>query len=286
MTQEQNQSQDTRVINGKEIASRVMQDVKAALENEKSSPGLAVLLVGNDPASESYVGMKIRACQKVGIQSHAYNFGEQATEAEIIELIKKLNSDNSIHGILVQLPLPKHIDTNRVCNTITSKKDVDGLTASTLGNIVNNSEEKLLPCTPRGIIHILQNINLKLTGINCTIVGASTIVGKPLAMELINRGATVTICHKDTIDLARHIKHAELLITAIGKPGVINSDWIQPGCTLIDIGISKIDGKICGDLDFTTALPKSAKITPVPGGVGPITVAMLMKNTLEAFLNR
>ncbi len=283
MTQEQKNSHDTRVINGKEIASMIMTDVKARLENEKSSPGLAVLLVGNDPASKSYIGMKIRACQKVGIQSYAYNLEERITEPEIIELIKNLNNDKNIHGILVQLPLPKHIDTNRVCNTITAKKDVDGLTATTLGNIVNNSKNRVLPCTPRGIIHILQNITL--TGINCTIVGASAIVGKPLAMELINQGATVTICHKDTLDLAKHINQAQLLITAIGKPGIINSDWIQPGCILIDIGICKIEGKICGDLDYTTALPKAGKITPVPGGVGPITVAMLMKNTLEAFLN-
>ena len=283
MTQSNLTSKPNKIIDGNIVAAEILHDVKTMIKNHEKQPKLAVILVGQDPASDTYVNKKVATCELVGIRSHTLKLPEDISEEELIHKINELNNDDSIHGILVQLPLPKHIETTTICNTIKPSKDVDGLNAITLGNIIANSPDKVIPCTPRGILYILQYINLELTGLNCTIVGASTIVGKPLAIELVNKGTTVTICHKDTKNLAMHIKEADLLITAIGKPGVIKSEWLKNGCVAIDIGICKVANKIYGDLDFTSALENTSRITPVPGGVGPVTVAMLMLNTAETY---
>lgn len=274
-----------KIIDGKIIAGSILSKVKNKIDKLTSKPDLAVILVGNDIASKTYVNKKIQTCNEVGIKSHAYHLPQETTEKELLELVCSLNENNEIDGILVQLPLPAQINSSIICDHISPLKDVDGLNSLTLGKILTKNKNRILPCTPRGIMHILVNeLKEDLAGANCTMIGASAIVGKPLALELINHGATVTVCQKETKNLHQHLKNADIVITAIGKPGIIKSEWLKKDCIAIDIGINKVNNKICGDLEFNTAFEKATKITPVPGGVGPITVAMLMQNTLEAFV--
>jgi len=278
-----NDQYSNKIIDGRAIAEEVLENIKSYISQLQSKPGLAVIQVGNDAASTTYVKNKLLACEKVGIQSFAYNLAEDISATELTSIINNLNNDEKVHGILVQLPLPDQLNTREICNSINLHKDVDGLSSDTLGKIMAFEQDRVLPCTPKGIMLILNKIKLDIVGIKCTIIGASNIVGKPLALELIAAGATVTTCHKHTKNLQENIEGAELVITAIGKTGIIKTSWIKKGATIIDIGINKIGNQITGDIDFKSAITIAKMITPVPGGVGPITVAMLMQNTLDAF---
>lgn len=278
-----NDQYSNKIIDGRAIAEEVLENIKSYISQLQSKPGLAVIQVGNDAASTTYVKNKLLACEKVGIQSFAHNLAEDISTTQLISIINNLNNDEKVHGILVQLPLPDQLNTREICNSINLHKDVDGLSSDTLGKIMAFEQDRVLPCTPKGIMLILNKIKLDIVGIKCTIIGASNIVGKPLALELIAAGATVTTCHKHTKNLQENIEGAELVITAIGKTGIIKTSWIKKGATIIDIGINKIGNQITGDIDFKSAITIAKMITPVPGGVGPITVAMLMQNTLDAF---
>ena len=278
-----NDQYSNKIIDGRAIAAEVLGNIKSYISQLQSKPGLAVIQVGNDAASTTYVKNKLLACEKVGIQSFAYNLAEDISATQLTSIINNLNNDEKVHGILVQLPLPDQLNTREICNSISLHKDVDGLSSDTLGKIMAFEQDRVLPCTPKGIMLILNKIKLDIIGIKCTIVGSSNIVGKPLALELIAAGATVTTCHKHTKNLQENIEGAEFVITAIGKTGIIKTAWIKKGATIIDIGINKIGNKITGDIDFKSAITIAKMITPVPGGVGPITVAMLMQNTLDAF---
>ena len=270
-------------IDGKKIAGSILARLQHRIQAEQAKPGLAVIQVGSDPASCCYVRHKRQTCEALGITSFAHDLSESTQETTLIALIQSLNVDPQVHGIMVQLPLPQHIDAQRVCNTIIAEKDVDGLSSVNLGKIVTGEEDRILPCTPKGILHILSSINFPIRGSRCTLIGASNIVGKPLALELIRLGATITICHEHTQDLATAIKSADCIISAIGKPGVIQTQWLADSVTIIDIGITKTEQGIMGDIDYAHAAQVARHITPVPGGVGPVTVAMLMDNTVEAY---
>jgi methylenetetrahydrofolate dehydrogenase (NADP+)/methenyltetrahydrofolate cyclohydrolase len=270
-------------IDGKKIAALLLSDAKQRIESAPTQPGLAVIQVGADPASCCYVRHKRRTCQDIGIESFAHDLSEDTTEDALIALIESLNHNPAIHGIMVQLPLPDHLNAQRICNAIATHKDVDGLSSANLGKVVTGEEDRIIPCTPKGILRILDAIDFPIQGSRCTLIGASNIVGKPLALELTRLGATVTICHKDTQDLAAAIATADCVISAIGKPHVIQTAWLQDATTIIDIGIHKTATGIAGDIDYASAALVAKHITPVPGGVGPVTVAMLMHNTVEAY---
>ncbi len=275
-----------KIIDGNAIAADLRQQVKAGVEKRikqgLKAPGLAVILVGEDPASTIYVGKKEQACKDVGIHSSMHHLAESTSEQELISLIQILNADADINGVLVQLPLPGHIDEDRVQDAINPDKDVDGFHAMNLGKLVQRRPH-LRPCTPAGIMTMLSTVTSDLKGVEAVIVGASNIVGRPMALELLIRGATVTVCHRFTKNLAYHVQRAELLIVAVGKPGVVNGEWIKPGAIVIDVGVNRLDdGTLCGDVEYETAKDRASWITPVPGGVGPMTVATLLENTLEA----
>lgn len=274
----------TKIIDGKGIADRIIEDLKTKIEKLEKKPGLTVIIVGDNHASSVYVNIKSIACEKVGIKDFKYNLEKDISEEEIIKLIEKLNKDDNVHGILVQLPLPDHINTYRVTDTINPEKDVDGFHFVNTGNLLIN-RERFVPCTPKGIIRMLEHENIEIKGKNVVVVGRSNIVGKPVAMMLLNRNATVTICHSQTKNLAEHTRKADILIVAAGKPKLITEDMVKEGAVVIDVGISKVDKKIVGDVDFEKVKDIASYITPVPGGVGPMTVAMLMENTFLAFMN-
>jgi methylenetetrahydrofolate dehydrogenase (NADP+)/methenyltetrahydrofolate cyclohydrolase len=276
----------TNILNGKQLAEQIQEALKQTIAQEMiqglTPPGLAVVLVGNNPASQIYVEKKRKACEAVGIFSLACQLPETTTEANLLNTIDELNHDPRIHGILVQLPLPAHINSHVILEKIRPKKDVDGFHPYNLGRLAQR-RPLLRPCTPYGIIKLLQSIQFQPHGVHAVVVGASNIVGRPMALELLLAGCTVTTCHRFTHDLAKHVSQAELLVAAVGKPGLIDSAWIKPGAIVIDVGINRLDnGKIVGDIDFTTAAQKTSWITPVPGGVGPMTVATLLTNTYEA----
>jgi methylenetetrahydrofolate dehydrogenase (NADP+) / methenyltetrahydrofolate cyclohydrolase len=275
-----------KIIDGKIIAQKILIDLKKQVEDllrrGHPPPGLAVILVGENPASQIYVRNKRDACRKCGMHSIAYDLPDNLSEAALLTLIKKLNTDPTIHGILIQLPLPSHINTSTILEKINPKKDVDGFHPLNLG-LLAQGRPYLRPCTPYGVMRLLDYEKINLLGLDTVIVGTSNIVGKPMALELLNAKCTVTLCHSATQNLANHIKQADLLVTAIGKPGIINSTWIKKNAIVIDVGISRsVNGKLRGDIDFETAKLSAAYITPVPGGVGPMTVAMLLENTLFA----
>ena len=275
-----------RIIDGKAIAAAYRARIKAVIAAQKQAgrvpPGLAVILVGEDPASNIYVQNKREACKEVGIASFYHPLPHTVPESELIALIQQLNQDNSVHGILLQLPLPKHINTDKVLEHIDPKKDVDGFHPYNLGRLAQR-HPLLRPCTPFGVMMLLEHMQLPLPGKHAVIVGASNIVGKPMALELLAAGCTITLCHSLTADLATHIQQADILVSAVGTPGLIKGAWIKPGATVIDIGITRLaDGSITGDVEFAKAQEKAAWITPVPGGVGPMTVTALMQNTLIA----
>ncbi|MDQ0433857.1 bifunctional methylenetetrahydrofolate dehydrogenase/methenyltetrahydrofolate cyclohydrolase FolD [Pantoea agglomerans] len=275
-----------KIIDGKTIAQQVRvevaEKVKQRLAAGKRAPGLAVVLVGENPASQIYVASKRRACEEVGFHSRSYDLPATTREAELLELINALNQDDEIDGILVQLPLPAGIDNVKVLERITPDKDVDGFHPYNVGRLCQRAPT-LRPCTPRGIVTLLERYNIDTYGLNAVVVGASNIVGRPMSMELLLAGCTTTVTHRFTKDLRHHVEHADLLVVAVGKPGFIPGDWIKPGAIVIDVGINRLEsGKVVGDVDFDSASERASYITPVPGGVGPMTVATLIQNTLQA----
>lgn len=277
------------IIDGKAIAQQVRCELKRRLQERHTkgliTPGLAVILVGEDIASQIYVRNKRDACQSVGINSYAYDLPLTTTETELLALIEKLNVDPKVHGILIQLPLPSSIETANILESINPNKDVDGFHPSNLG-LLAQGRPFLRPCTPYGVMRLLEYEKISLKGLNAVIVGTSNIVGKPMALELLNAGCTITLCHSATRHLQQHIQSADLLVSAMGKAGIIKSVWLKPKAIVIDIGITRgANGKLHGDIDFATAREIAGYITPVPGGVGPMTVAMLLENTLFAAEN-
>jgi len=274
------------IIDGKAIAAELRKDIKARVDQRlaegKRAPGLAVILVGADPASQVYVGSKRRACEEVGFVSIAHDLPADAPEASLLALIDELNDDPTIDGILVQLPLPEHIGTENVIERIHPNKDVDGFHPYNVGRLALR-QPVLRPCTPRGIITLLEKTGQEIKGMDAVVVGASNIVGRPVSLELLLAGCTVTTCHRFTKDTEAHVRRADLLVVAVGKPGIVKGEWIKPGAIVIDVGINRLDsGKLVGDVDFEEASKNAGWITPVPGGVGPMTVATLLQNTADA----
>jgi methylenetetrahydrofolate dehydrogenase (NADP+)/methenyltetrahydrofolate cyclohydrolase len=275
-----------KLINGKEIAAairqRVATGVAARTRQGLRPPGLAVILVGNDPASHVYVGNKRKACDEAGIFSLSYDLPEDTTQQALEALVDELNENPAIDGILVQLPLPDHLDSDPILVKIRPDKDVDGFHPYNIGRLMQR-KPTLRPCTPAGVITLLDSIGTPYKGQHAVIVGASNIVGRPMSMELLLKGATISVCHRFTPNLEKFVREADILVAAVGKPGLIRGEWIKPGATVIDVGINRMeDGKLHGDVDFKAASERAAYITPVPGGVGPMTIATLLQNTLYA----
>ena len=270
---------------GKEVSDRIKDEMKVQVENLKKegiNPGLAVILVGEDPASKVYVANKKKACEYIGINSFEYKLPEETTEEEVIELINKLNNDNTVSGILCQLPVPKHINEEAIINAIDPKKDVDAFHPINVGKIMTGNYD-FVPCTPAGVMELIKESGIDVTGKECVVVGRSNIVGKPMSMLLLHQNGTVTVCHSKTKDLKAKTKSADILVAAVGIPNFITGDMIKEGAVVIDVGINRIAPKtLVGDVEFETAKEVAGAITPVPGGVGPMTIAMLMKNTLKA----
>jgi methylenetetrahydrofolate dehydrogenase (NADP+)/methenyltetrahydrofolate cyclohydrolase len=282
--------QTGQLIDGKAIAREVRAEVRTAIEalvaTGQRRPGLAVIMVGDNPASAVYVRNKRASCEECGILSRAIDLPHSTSEIELLARIDQLNADDTVDGILVQLPLPEHIRQTEVVERIDPRKDVDGFHPYNIGRLAERNP-LIRPCTPYGVIRMLEHIGVSVKGQHCVIVGASNIVGRPMSLELLLMGATTTVTHRFTEDLAAHVREADILIAAAGKPGLVKGEWIKPGAVVVDVGINRLDdGRLCGDVEFETAAQRAAWITPVPGGVGPMTVAMLMKNTLEASLRR
>ena len=273
------------IIDGKAISQAIKDEVKAKVADLNTKgiyPSLAVILVGNDPASAVYVGNKKKACEYTGIKSVSYELPEETTQTELLDLIDKLNKDDNINGILCQLPLPKHIDEDAIIRAISPLKDVDGFHPETVGKMVIG-EKGFLPCTPAGVIELLKRSNVDITGKECVVVGRSNIVGKPMSILLLRENGTVTTCHSKTKNLKEVCKRADILVVAIGKPKFIDDEYVKEGATVIDVGIHRgADNKLCGDVDYEKVEPVAGLITPVPGGVGPMTIAMLMKNCADS----
>lgn len=265
-----------------QIKSNVAQQISQYVAQGKRAPGLAVILVGADPASQVYVGSKRKSCAEIGITSQSYDLPETTTEQALLELIEELNQDNTVDGILVQLPLPKHIDSTKVIEQISPEKDVDGFHPYNVGRLCQRIPT-LRACTPYGVMKLLETTGISFYGKHAVIVGASNIVGRPMALELLLAGCTVTVTHRFTEDLASHIRQADILVVAVGKPKFIKGEWIKEGAVVVDVGINRLEGKLVGDVEFDIAAQRASYITPVPGGVGPMTVAMLMQNTLSAY---
>lgn len=276
-----------RIIDGKKLASSMREDIAAraasAAEKYGRHPCLAVIIVGSDPASQTYVKNKEKACAACSIESLKYELPETTAEDELLALIASLNGDRRVDGILCQLPLPKHIDESRITDAISPEKDVDGFSPVSLGRLLSG-KDSFLPCTPAGIIELLKSADAPIAGSHCVIIGRSNIVGKPSALLMLRENATVTVCHSRTEHLADEVRRADIVIAAVGKARFVTVDMIKDGATVIDVGINRDEnGKLCGDVDFENVAPKCRAITPVPGGVGPMTVTMLMENTLKAF---
>ena len=279
-----------QIIDGKRLASEIREEIAKEVEDLKKTknitPGLAVVLVGDDPASHAYVKMKAKACKEAGIYSITHEMPSTISQSEIEETIIRMNQNPNIDGILVQLPLPSHIDTTKILELIDPKKDVDGFHAYNFGRLITGLDG-FAPCTPLGVMEMLKAYNIDPKGKDACIVGASNIVGKPMAALLLNAFATVDICHIYTKDLVEHTKRADILVVGVGKAGLITEDMVKDGAVVIDIGINRLeDGSLVGDVDFKAVAPKCSYITPVPGGVGPMTIAMLLKNTLKAARER
>ncbi|NYT36666.1 bifunctional methylenetetrahydrofolate dehydrogenase/methenyltetrahydrofolate cyclohydrolase FolD [Allopusillimonas soli] len=274
-----------RIIDGKALAETIKADVAGRVQSLKKTgivPGLAVVLVGDDPASQVYVRNKAAACEKAGLHSRVIRLAADITEASLLDHVRTLNDDDAVHGILVQLPLPSHMNAARVIETIAAAKDVDGFHVSNAG-LLMTGQPLFRPCTPYGIMKMLESEDVDLWGAEAVVVGASNIVGKPMAMLMLAKGATVTLCNSKTRDLGAHTRRADVLVVATGKPGIVKGDMIKPGAVVIDVGINRnAQGKLEGDVDFESACLVAGAITPVPGGVGPMTIAMLLVNTLEA----
>ena len=274
----------TKIIDGKVISASVKERVKAevsALKEKGITVGLAVIIVGEDPASKVYVANKKKACENLGIISEEYALPETTTNEELLALIEELNNKPSINGILCQLPLPRHLDEKLIINSIDPEKDVDAFHPFNVGKIMIG-DFYFLPCTPAGVMEMLKYENIEVEGKNCVVIGRSNIVGKPMNMLLLHQNGTVTVCHSKTKNLKEICRNADILVAAVGRPKFVTEDMVKEGAVVIDVGINRVDGKLCGDVDFENVKNKVSAITPVPGGVGPMTIAMLMQNTLTA----
>lgn len=276
------------ILSGKTVSARIKENLKKEIEELKTKgilPGLAVIIVGDDPASKVYVGRKEAMCEELGMHSEKFALPESTTQEELVDLVKKLNNDDKIHGILVQLPLPKHLDETAVINTIRPEKDVDAFHPVNVGKIMIGDYD-FVPCTPAGIMELIAESGVKVEGKTCVVVGRSNIVGKPMSMLLLHKNGTVTTCHSRTQNLAEVVKTADILVAAVGKANFITADMVKPGAVVIDVGMNRLEnGKLVGDVDFEEVEKVAGAITPVPGGVGPMTIAMLMKNTFAAAKN-
>lgn len=274
-----------KILDGKAIAAELRASIKTEVDQlisqGKSRPGLAVVLVGENPASQVYVRNKKNACKKAGFNDFAYDLPANTSQEQLLSLIDELNQRNDVHGILVQLPLPEQINPETVIERITPAKDVDGFHPYNVGRLATRMT-KLAPCTPHGVMTMLSKTGIELRGLNAVVVGASNIVGVPMALELLNARATVTICHSATKDLPKAVSEADLVVVGVGIPEMVKGDWIKPGAIVIDVGINRMeDGRLCGDVEFASAQQRASWITPVPGGVGPMTIATLLENTLQ-----
>lgn len=275
-----------KIIDGKLIAKNLRQSIAKRVKDLSRPPGLAVILVGNDPASQVYVRNKDNACREVGFYSEKIEKPENISQEELLSEIQRLNNNDLIDGILVQLPLPEHLDAKKVIEAISPKKDVDGFHSENAGKLMQN-KALLRPCTPKGVMTMLNATGINPEGKDAVVIGASNIVGRPMAMELLNAGATVTVCHSKTKNLADKIKKGDIVVAAVGRSRMIQGDWIKPGAVVIDVGINRLeDGSLAGDVDFESAKQNASHISPVPGGVGPMTIATLLENTLIAFESR
>ena len=279
------------ILDGKKCSQEILDKIKEKVDNLKNSnkrvPGLAVIIVGNNPASKIYVNSKVKACEKVGFYSKAIFLDENISQVELLENIQALNNDKNIDGILVQLPLPKHLNENEICNAIDTSKDVDGFKAENLGKVMLGKEDGMVPCTPQGIMYLLDSIkDINLYGMNGVVIGRSNIVGKPISSLLINRGVTTTVCNSRTKNIEDVLRNADIIVAALGKPKFLKENMVKEGAIIIDVGINRVDGKLCGDVDFENVSKLASFITPVPGGVGPMTIAMLLNNTLRAYDKR
>lgn len=273
-----------KLLDGAAMALEVEKELKQrvdALREKNVVPGLCVILVGNDPASQTYVANKEKACARLGIHSQTLRMGAETTQAELEASIERANEDEAIHGILVQLPLPAHLDEHRALALIRPEKDVDGFHAVNMGRLARG-EDCVVACTPKGALHMLKAAGVPIAGQNAVVIGRSNIVGKPMALLLLQENATVTICHSRTEDLAEHTRRADILVAAVGKPRFVTADMVKEGAAVLDVGINRVDGKLCGDVDFEHVKEKAGWISPVPGGVGKMTIAMLMENTVSA----
>ena len=278
-------------LNGRELSTKIIKNLTIQISSFKEEygrrPTLAVVLVGSDAPSQTYVQMKAKACKEAGIHSIVYEMSDDVNENILLKKIDNMNQDDTIDGILVQLPLPKHLDEEKVIERIATHKDVDGFTTHNAGSLWSNVNQKtrLLPATPLGVIRLLKEYKIDMLGKEVVIIGTSNIVGKPLAGLLLEQGATVTMCNINTKDISVHTKRADILCVAVGKPKFIKADIVKEGCVVVDIGITKVDGKLYGDVDFEQVSQKASYITPVPGGVGPMTISTLLENTLKASIN-
>ncbi len=270
------------IIDGKAISAAVKEQVRDEIARDKLTVGLAVVIVGDDPASRVYVNNKKKACEFCGIKSYEYALPAETTQEELLELVDTLNADKNVNGILVQLPLPKHLDEKAVIERISPDKDVDAFHESNVGRIMIGNYS-FLPCTPAGCMELIHSTGVEVAGKECVVIGRSNIVGKPMAMLLLHENGTVTVCHSKTHNLAEVCRRADILIAAVGRPNFVTADMVKPGAVVIDVGINRLDnGKLCGDVKFDEVSEVAGWITPVPGGVGPMTIAMLMRNTVTA----
>jgi len=270
-----------KIIDGKKIAEKIISEIRSKVKNMKEKPGLALVMVGSNPASEVYVNFKEKDSKEAGFYCERHNLDESASEMDLLNLVNQLNNNPKVHGVLVQLPLPKHLDEKLVTDAILPHKDVDGFTAVNLGNLL--SEKTILaPATARAAIHLIESTGTKIEGKNAVVIGRSNIVGKPTAMMLLEKNATVTVCHSRTRNLAEYTRKADILVVAAGKPDLVTKDMVKEGAVVIDVGINRSGDKLVGDVDFDSVKEIAGFITPVPGGVGPMTRAMLMENTLKA----
>lgn len=270
------------IIDGKAISAAVKEQVRDEIARDKLTVGLAVVIVGDDPASRVYVNNKKKACEFCGIKSYEYALPAETTQEELLELVDTLNADKNVNGILVQLPLPKHLDEKAVIERISPNKDVDAFHESNVGRIMIGNYS-FLPCTPAGCMELIHSTGVEVAGKECVVIGRSNIVGKPMAMLLLHENGTVTVCHSKTRDLAEVCRRADILVAAVGRPNFVTADMVKPGAVVIDVGINRLDnGKLCGDVKFDEVSEVAGWITPVPGGVGPMTIAMLMRNTVTA----
>lgn len=275
----------SEIINGKELSKKIKKELKEKVKELKEkgiNPKLAVIMVGDDAGSQVYVRNKSKACEKVGIEFEEYLFDDKLQEKELLQLIEKLNLDDSVHGILLQSPVPKHIDINKAFRTISPDKDVDGFNPINVGNL-SIGEDAFISCTPYGIVKMLEEYNIETVGKKTVILGRSNIVGKPMIQCMLNKNSTVTVCHSKTKDIEEEVKRADIVIAAIGKPKFVKAHMVKEGAVVIDVGINRLeDGTICGDVDYDEVSKKASYITPVPGGVGPMTIAMLLSNLVKA----